>query len=135
MQKKLGPIFVLSISLSFIASVTDEEVTQTFPSQNPRERKTILIHCHTTIVFSAIYWYVQPPNQEPKMLIMASRTGEEKGRFRAVSRSLEKSSSLTISSLSLTDTATYFCVVSPTQCCMERQSPYKNLGCEENPNV
>lgn len=106
-------VSVCPLMISF--GLGEGNVVQTSPSQIPSEWKTISMECETTIAFSEMYWYVQQAAEGPKLLIVASDRGEHEGRFKAVGRSSEKSGSLTISSLRLTDTGTYYCAVH-TQC-------------------
>uniref|UniRef100_A0A8C2F280 T-cell receptor alpha/delta variable 30.0.6 n=1 Tax=Cyprinus carpio TaxID=7962 RepID=A0A8C2F280_CYPCA len=86
--------------------------------QTAYEGGTVIINCtYKTSYSPTLFWYQQKVNKVPKyMLNRVGKTGDEdkelKDRFNAYIDTSSQSVPLTIKSLSVSDSAVYYCVLS-----------------------
>uniref|UniRef100_A0A8C1SY91 T-cell receptor alpha/delta variable 30.0.6 n=1 Tax=Cyprinus carpio TaxID=7962 RepID=A0A8C1SY91_CYPCA len=99
---------------------SQDSVEQKTRVQTAYEGGTVIINCtYQTSYTPTLFWYQQKVNKVPKyMLNRVGKTGDEdkefKDRFNAYIDTSSKSVPLTIKSLSVSDSAVYYCVLRPT---------------------
>ncbi|XP_069041628.1 uncharacterized protein [Lepisosteus oculatus] len=120
MAKFLNLIFVISnlLHLAFSDSLSPQktEVSAT-------EGDSVTLDCSysTSITDPYLYWYRQYPQQAPELILYKRRSWDSSSTYKAdFARSrfttivTDKSTTLTITTLSLSDTGVYFCALSST---------------------
>ncbi|KAK1156682.1 hypothetical protein AOXY_G25701 [Acipenser oxyrinchus oxyrinchus] len=114
-------IFTLIIFLSSLLEITrGDTVTQPSISTLVKESQNITIHCKYDIAAGYtpnLFWYIQDPDQDPQ-LILSEHSREDipprfQNRFSASHNKTEKIFHLNITAAVLSDSATYFCALSP----------------------
>ncbi|MGH0156932.1 UNVERIFIED_CONTAM: hypothetical protein FKN15_072391 [Acipenser sinensis] len=85
-----------------------------------KQSEGIIIQCtyETAVTAPSVFWYIQDPNQAPQ-LILSGYSQEDipprfRNRFSASHNKIEKTFHLNITAAVLSDSATYFCALSPT---------------------
>ncbi|MGH0156433.1 UNVERIFIED_CONTAM: hypothetical protein FKN15_031390, partial [Acipenser sinensis] len=94
-----------------------DSVTQPQTSVPVKEYESTTIHCqYETTSSPYLFWYIQERNKAPQhMLGLYSSTELRfKERFSVSHDKSEKTFNLTVSAAVLSDSATYFCALSPT---------------------
>ncbi|KAK6483355.1 hypothetical protein HHUSO_G14841 [Huso huso] len=109
-------LFCLSIKMTQADSVTQ-------PS-NPivlKQRESSIIQCkyETAGTAHGLFWYIQDPNQAPQLILSDYSKQDDipprfQNRFSASHDKTEKTFHLNIIAAVLSDSATYFCALSPT---------------------
>uniref|UniRef100_A0A671WKM4 Ig-like domain-containing protein n=1 Tax=Sparus aurata TaxID=8175 RepID=A0A671WKM4_SPAAU len=90
---------------------------------------TVTLSCNYSGSVISLYWYHQKPSSSPQFLI---REGSEKTRKLSVSHDRDrKEFHLQISSAAVTDSAVYYCAMSPTVT-GNTKTLYKNLWSKDN---
>ncbi|MGH0169116.1 UNVERIFIED_CONTAM: hypothetical protein FKN15_062108 [Acipenser sinensis] len=96
-----------------------DSVTQSQTSVPVKEDENTTIHCQYETTGSLnLFWYIQERNKAPQHMLglYSSTESRFKERFSASHDKSEKTFNLTLSAAVLSDSATYFCTLSPTLC-------------------
>ncbi|RXM90687.1 T-cell receptor alpha chain V region CTL-F3 [Acipenser ruthenus] len=102
--------------------IQGDTVTQTSNSTLVKETGNTAIHCKydlTSGFTPNLFWYIQDPNQAPLIILSVYSKQEDipprfQNRFSASHDKTEKTFHLNINAAVLSDSATYFCALSPT---------------------
>uniref|UniRef100_A0A8C5MAS5 Ig-like domain-containing protein n=1 Tax=Leptobrachium leishanense TaxID=445787 RepID=A0A8C5MAS5_9ANUR len=73
--------------------VSGQNVIQSPPELTVNEGMDVALSCHADVAVTSMAWYIQKPGQTPQYLLQ------------------EKLSTLSISNLKITDSATYWCAL------------------------
>ncbi|KAK1156672.1 hypothetical protein AOXY_G25691 [Acipenser oxyrinchus oxyrinchus] len=115
-------VFTLILLCLIIEMIQGDTVTQTSNSTLVKETENTTIHCKydlTSANTPVLFWYIQDPNQAPQLILNAYSKQEDipprfRNRFSASHDKTEKAFHLNITAVVLSDSATYFCALSPT---------------------
>ncbi|KAK1156657.1 hypothetical protein AOXY_G25672 [Acipenser oxyrinchus oxyrinchus] len=121
MEHQYGAFIVLLFCL-IIEMTQADSVTQHFKSIVVKETHNSTIHCqYETASSPTLFWYIQDPNQAPQLILGEFTQNDNiplrfRNRF-SVShdkKQQNKTFHLNITAAVLSDSATYFCALSPT---------------------
>ncbi|MGH0189275.1 UNVERIFIED_CONTAM: hypothetical protein FKN15_034378 [Acipenser sinensis] len=111
---------VCSVFICLIIGISNgDSVTQSKTSVPVKEDENTTIHCQYETTGSLnLFWYIQERNKAPQHMLglYSSTESRFKERFSASHDKSEKTFNLTLSAAVLSDSATYFCALSPTLC-------------------
>ncbi|MBN3273058.1 TVA1 protein, partial [Polyodon spathula] len=86
-----------------------------------KQSESTIIQCKYEAANTApgLFWYIQDPNQAPQLILNGYSQTEDipprfRNRFSASPNKTEKTFHLNITAAVLSDSATYFCALSPT---------------------
>uniref|UniRef100_A0A4X2LYC0 Ig-like domain-containing protein n=1 Tax=Vombatus ursinus TaxID=29139 RepID=A0A4X2LYC0_VOMUR len=113
-------ISLLGLATSSPYLLTAQKVTQLQPAMSGKEGEAVTLNCtyETSDSNYALFWYKQPSSGELILLIRQDVYNQMNAKVDRYSVNFQKSNkfiSLTISSLRLGDSATYFCAYRGTQ--------------------
>ncbi|KAK6483314.1 hypothetical protein HHUSO_G14788 [Huso huso] len=112
-------VFTLILLCLIIEMIQGDTVTQPSNKTLVKETENTTIHCNYDGSTPYLFWYIQDPNQAPKLILNAYSKQEDipprfQHRFSASHNNTEKTFHLSITAAVLSDSATYFCALSPT---------------------
>ncbi|KAK1156660.1 hypothetical protein AOXY_G25675 [Acipenser oxyrinchus oxyrinchus] len=113
-------IILLIVFLSLLLEMTRaDSVTQSSHPIVLKQRESTIIQCaYETALANGLFWYIQDPNQAPQLILSEHSQEDIPKRFQhrlsASHNKTEKTFHLNITAAVLSDSATYFCALSPT---------------------
>ncbi|MGH0169327.1 UNVERIFIED_CONTAM: hypothetical protein FKN15_056667 [Acipenser sinensis] len=114
-------VFTLILLCLIIEMIQGDTVTQPSNSTLVKETENTAIHCKYDLTSGTpyLFWYIQDPNQAPQLILSDYSKQEDipprfRNRFSASHDKTEKTFHLNITAAVLSDSATYFCALSPT---------------------
>ncbi|KAK6466202.1 hypothetical protein HHUSO_G36649 [Huso huso] len=115
-------VFTLLLLCLIIEMIQGDKVAQPSNSSLVKETENTAIHCKYILTSGStpvLFWYIQDPNQAPLVILNEYSKQEDipprfRNRFYASHNNAEKTFHLNIIAAVLSDSATYFCALSPT---------------------
>ncbi|KAG9338452.1 hypothetical protein JZ751_025856, partial [Albula glossodonta] len=115
LQTHTPPLFCV-ILLCSIGNTQGDDVVHQNHSIFVTEKEKALLYCqYETTGTATLFWYIQQENKSPELIYNEYSQDNKKG-FEAHPDKSAKTFNLEIAAAGLSDSATYYCALSPTLC-------------------